>query len=572
MDDPFFRGFNRYDQWAGAVLCEALIAGSPSGCQRVFDAIEPGAGFVIEGTITTPTVVGSVSPRYVFVAIQGTTTWAQWVLNVLASVQVAVPGIPGSVALSFGGLAATLWPAIRAKIAGRLAGRSLVLFGHSLGAAAVQCMLPLAEADGASPAICFCYGSPRVGNVVFASAVGSRVQRIETTNDPIVGVPPEVWAGHDSRFPIPGIPPVAFYTHAGTAQTIDAYGTLVDGGNGITFPEVVQAFSIWEAPTHDPDVYTSRLQTGLLLDPFPPEVGYADGSQIVSEERQLAAPPAPMRMVSMPYLTEATIFFRANNGVVEGWAESVYFQSDVPTVLALIQSTLVPNRTLSLSNQVEVHAVRAARADGIRFSLAKKLLSTVPGQLSLPVNEFGDCINFAIDSAGGARRIYNFRGIPDDWTAGQVLTPGGNAGVGIMSSYLTLLRNSGAALKIPFGGNPFLPIAIIANNPLAGGPIQVTTLTPSGVTHNTLVTIRGLRGYPYLRGQWRAESVDSLNFRLVGSQRYNINLAVNNGEVRVDEFVTDTMTSFAYSGIGFRKTGRPFGQPRGKGSKRLLRS
>lgn len=571
-DIPFFRGFNRYDLYTAAMAGQAITWGSPGDALTVLNGVEPAIGSLIVQEREAPAAVASFTRNFCFVAIAGTTTWAQWVLNVLGSPQAEFPNIPGGIAFTFGVQAEVLERELISFFATRLQFRRLVIIGHSLGGAVGQVLLPLLQPVGPIDSAAWALGSPRVGNPAFAAAVGPNVHRIESTEDPIVGVPPELWAGTGSHFPIPGFPPFAMYTHAGDVQTVDSAGQLTDGGNGVTFNDVVAAFTSWEAPTHYPNVYVSRLSAGLQLYPIPPEVGYAQPSQIVSVDRLLNTSPAMQGENEMPYLTEATMFFRANNGVVEGWAESVYFSSDVNAALALIQATLIPNRTMTLSNQVEIHAVRAARADGTRASLAKKLDSPVPGQVSLPVNEFGDCINIAIDSADGQRRIYNFRGIPDDWTAGQNLTPGGRDGLAKMLAYMTTLKNAGAALKIPFGGNPFLPISIIANNPLAGGPIQVTTLTPSGVTQNTLVTIRGLRGYPYLRGNWRANAVDSLNFKLVGSQRYAIDLAVNTGEVRIDEYVASSISSWAYSGIGFRKTGRPFGQPRGKQSKRLLRS
>lgn len=568
---PFYRGFDRYDLWAGALCSQSLNWGDFRRAQECLTAIQPGDTIQLSPDISTPGFVVNVSADYVMIAIQGTTTWAQWVCNVLGSVQAPFAGIPGQVALVFGSTRDTLWPHVLSFVGTRWAGRRVVLIGHSLGGAIAQVWVSLALAQNPRDVVAFVYGAPRTGNPAFAASLSGRVWRVETTQDPIAAIPPPVWAGKNSFFPIAGVPPVNIYEKGGAAQTLHSGGDLTDGDNGMTFQDVVALWDKWQAPTHDPSVYVNRLAVPLQLDPFPDSVGYADGNVLVGIDVSLNEAQPVIGVPGMSYLTMASMFFRANNGITEGWEESIFFSSDVPTILNLLRDVIIPARAGFLTSQAEIHAYRASRADGIRLAQSAKMRVPTIGQVSGPVNEFGDCINFLVDSADSQKRIMAFRGISDGWIEGQNVTPAGNAGLNTIQAFISLLKANGGSLKIPFGANPFLPIVVIANDPIGTGPIKVTTATPSGVTNNTLVTIRGLKGFPYLRGQWRAQQVDNLNFNLVGSQRYNINLTTNTGEVRVDEFVPSLIATSSFSGVGFRKTGRPFGSSRGKQPARIIR-
>lgn len=431
-------------------------------------------------------------------------------------------------------------------------------------------MVPLLQAESPDAVACWVLGSPRAGDPVFAAAVGPVVSRIENTNDPVVAVPPDVWAGAGAVFPVPGPGPVAHYQPAGTAVTIADDGTITPGPNGQTLTDAVTAFLTWTAPTHDTSVYVSRLAIGLALDPIPPVIGYEAAQTMVNVYRLLNDNPAFPEEPTVSYLTQAIMYFRANNGVTEGWEESVYFASDVPTVLQLLLNPMIQFRTAFLSNQAEIHAYRAARADGVRFSQTVKMLNVSKGQDPGPVDEFGDCINAEIVGAQQEKRIYSFRGIPESYIAGQALTSSGQDGWEKAKSYLRQISAQGAGFKIPAVINPVMDIAIIANNPAAGGPIQITTTTPHNLAQGDLVRVKGMRGYPYLNAEWRVQLVDNLNFKLTGSQRYNVNLLTLTGKFQKIEYVPDDFQQWSFSGVSYRKTGVPFGHPRGKRSAKLL--
>jgi pimeloyl-ACP methyl ester carboxylesterase len=155
----------------------------------------------------------------VYVAVEGTVSLAQWVGNVLLSNQAAFPGIAGKVHSFFGACAANILTRIGPSVGAALTGRRVVFLGHSLGGAVVQC---LAAAVGpVVPRLILTAGSPRVGNRTFADSFApGELFRIENSDDPIPSIPPVLWVGPGSVFPVPGFGLPDVYVHAGEHITV----------------------------------------------------------------------------------------------------------------------------------------------------------------------------------------------------------------------------------------------------------------------------------------------------------------------------------------------------------------
>lgn len=264
-------------------------------------------------------------------------------------------------------------------------------------------------------------------------------------------------------------------------------------------------------------------------------------------------------------LVQGVLFFR-DRGVSEGWGEAIFATTDIPSMFTTLE-TLIPLRATFLSRECEIHASRASNVGGTKASSVRKYAIPTQGAVPEDTNEVGDCINYFY-KAGTLRRQLTFRGVRDSAIQGSQLGPNGPGTLSLIDSYCNNLITLGAQIKTIDGGNESFTVASLANS-VAGGPIIVTTDLPHGFANGDLVKLTGIRGFPYLRGQWRIGNVTSLAFTLIGSQRYNINL-VGAGVVRQVTYEGVTGTSFGFDQVGFRQTGRPFGLLRGRAPAKVL--
>lgn len=291
MSGPFDRGFSRVDFYAAALVAQAQIYGRNDDAFAILDAIEPGIHHTFYNPPFVPPTIVSVTSHFIFICVQGTQGFEQWLLNVLGSAQTIVPPLDGQVAAWFGQAGVAVFGQIQSYVRGFVAGRRIVLLGHSLGGAVCQELADLFKDFPAAGLTCLTLGAPRVGNPAFADAIGELVQRLETRDDPIVGLPPEQWAGLGSSFPIPGPGIVATYVHAGTAQTLDESGTLTPGHVEPPFDSIVRLFFKRDGGPHYSQIYAERLRIGLTATDLSPEdSGYTNPSMLDAVYRELIGP------------------------------------------------------------------------------------------------------------------------------------------------------------------------------------------------------------------------------------------------------------------------------------------
>ena len=277
MSGPFNRGWDRVDFYTAALVSASQIFDDNDGALSCLDAVEAGTHYKFFGSLVQPDAVVSVTNSFVFVSIAGTQGWEQWVFNFLGSAQTPFPPLTGKMAAWFILAAGNVQNAIIDTIAPLLPTKRLILLGHSLGGAVAQILAGAISLLPNSGIGVYALGCPRVGDSVFAGSVGGKVLRCEDTDDGVVSLPPVVWAGVGSSFPIPGIGPGATYTHAGTAKTLDEQGNLTDGSTPPPLTQVVQQLYNKSIPSHLAQEYARRLRLGLTSSDLTPDAtGYVN--------------------------------------------------------------------------------------------------------------------------------------------------------------------------------------------------------------------------------------------------------------------------------------------------------
>ncbi len=574
MADPFFRGFDRTDFIFLASAAKALAEDDFSELEKIFGAFGPGVVSHRKGSGIVPDAYLYISDTYIIVLIQGTEGTVQWVSQILGSVFAPIsgfgsPGVTGFDAI----VAATIFGDINPVLAPRVGTRSVVFMGFSLGGALAQCVA-WRYRNTAQRLSVLTIGAPRVGSPQFASDMGSFVLRLSADRDPIPSVPPPVWQPLKNHFPIPGITgPTLHYEHAGQGSMLHSGGDIVAGDDLLGTDEAAAQLASGSAPTHSTSWYLSQLlvQSNLSTLPAPSE-GYTSPPALYQATRVLQGlPPASPNFGGVTMadtLIQGVMYFR-DNGVSEGFSETVYTISDIGRNQTMLAS-LIPIRAQFLAKDLEIHAYRSAQVGDTKRSQVTKMASPQKGQTSNPCNEVGDAILYLYKSAVNAKRILTYRGIPDDAIEANALTANGRALLAQIDAYGVALLANGVGIKVPSPFNLVQTIAGIANV-VPGGPIGVTSDLAHGLDTNDVVNIAGIRLFPYLLGKWKVRVTSPTTFTLRGSERYNISLGAG-GTFQQITYALQAATSQSFDMVSFRKTGRPFGQPIGKRSKRLLRS
>jgi pimeloyl-ACP methyl ester carboxylesterase len=574
MDEPFFRGFNRTDLIFVATVAKALAADDFHSIDESFGSLGAGVTSHRKGSTYVPDVYLYISDTLIVILVQGTEGVGQLIGQALQSFNEPTFQFDGSTMRFFNTATLHITADIDAVVRPRLADRKLVCMGFSLGGAVAQLLGSYYRNVAVKGLSVICLGAPRVGNANFATAMDPFVWRLDAERDPVPTVPPETWGGPGSAFPVSGTGPISNYKHSGQAATLENDGTIVLGDDLIPIDQVVKQFVTGSVPTHQTAWYLAALLSKSDLSTYEPgEEGYIAPSDLYEQTQVQQGLPISGRPqeenFSMPsQLVQGLLYFR-DSAVSEGWSESVYYVGDIPGMNMLLSSLVTP-RSLFLANDCEIHAYRSAYVGGSKLSQTTKYPSPQVGQTSEGVNECGDAILYNYKSATNAHRQLTFRAVPDGAIGGNKLTPIGTALLASIDSYCLALRNGGVGLKVPDATVLVQQIVSLANV-VPGGPLQITSALAHGLTTGDQVNIAGLRGFPYLLGKWKIAVQSATTFTLNGSQRYNATLGAE-GTFQGIEYVLQTASSFGFNMVAFRKTGRPFGQPRGKRSKRLLRS
>lgn len=564
------------DLRAGALVLDGL------GRQQMsvaFDAMRAivagGVRHKIEWTAIHPGGLYSITPDHVFVAISGTFGELQWILHVLGSQQVSAPPFPGRIGQYFGLAASQISNEIKAAILPALPSRRLVLLGHSFGGAIAQLLLSVWGPQAGGGGLAVVYGSPRVGDADFAASLGSNVVRIEDTQDPIVCLPPATWLGEGSPWFFPGGLQLADYVHAGEARTLTQEGELQDGEQHLSLTQVWGQLQDFKAPTHLIEEYKRRLDHAAAWQ----QIGgdFADLPALNDIDRFLSPPAGGLFLGGPMALVQGTMFFRTEEES-QGWSESWYADLAVPNMLDTIQALAV-KRANFLAGTCEIHAYRAAVVEigQPKQSRTKRLLSPIKATTSIKnavpsgrTNDTMDAIDYLITSTNSAsKKTAAFRGIPDEWISGSKLSESGVDGVKRIETFLDAVKAANLGLRVyqRGGGFPVKGVKSMSND--AGSGLIKVEVTAHGYADGSYITLRRTRANPMLQGRWKIGLVDVNNFLLQGSFRFACTSS-NDGTVQQYATTNDQISDYGFSGVSTRKTGKPFGQRRGKRSAKLL--
>lgn len=574
-DTPFFRINNRNDWIFLANAAINLANDDWPALEDQFGALGPGVVSHRPRTTLKPDVYLYIGSDLIVILIQGTEGVAQWVGQTLGSFQGEFRNFTGKVSFFDGTIANAIISDLDGLVVPHLGTKKLAIMGHSLGGAIAQTLGNYYKQFATAGLSVLTLGCPRVGDPNFSAYVGPQVQRLAADDDPIPSIPPVTWTGPFSAYPVPGIGPTDTYQHAGSGWRLADDGTITNAEVLVPTSEVVRQMTNASLPTHSAVWYLSQLlkQSDLPVQK-PGDQGYADPPTLYEATRTTLGLPLTARQAFAELtgmdLIQGTMYFR-DLEISEGWTEQIYGITTVDAMNAKLIDLLSP-RSMFLSQNIEIHAVRAAIVGATKQSKTIKRANPQRGQVPEDTNEAGDAILYLCRTAGNPKRLMTFRGLPDSWIAKDKLTPAGNAGLASIDNYMQLLTtDSFLNLKTPsllgLGKQPIESM----NNAVPGGPIQVTTAAAHGFESGDIVSIQGIRGYPYLLNRWKIAVVSATAFTLVGSQRYNITSGAV-GTVLGIEYVGSPVTSYGFDSVGHRNTGRPFFQPRGRKSRRVIHS
>lgn len=160
----------------------------------------------------------------VLVAFRGTDNLENWMTDGRI-IPVSNPVYPGQVHQGFNAAMEVIWPNMRGLLP--VGARPIWVTGHSLGGAlATLAALRLQAADFSVRAV-YTYGSPRVGDPVFAASYPAPNYRFVNYNDLVPHVPSEQFL---LGVPGQGIR-LVHYQHVGTLEYLGRDGLLTDNPN-----------------------------------------------------------------------------------------------------------------------------------------------------------------------------------------------------------------------------------------------------------------------------------------------------------------------------------------------------
>lgn len=138
------------------------------------------------------------------IAIAGTTTLEQWISYVVQSGQVPVVNMLGNTFTAFESWANAIVASVVSVVQ---AGSPLFLTGHSLGGAMAILVAGKLINLGRSPRCVYTFGSPRVGDYVFAQNYEVVAHNVLNAGDPVPFAPPSALTTYTTATGILGILP-----------------------------------------------------------------------------------------------------------------------------------------------------------------------------------------------------------------------------------------------------------------------------------------------------------------------------------------------------------------------------
>lgn len=265
---------------------------------------------------------------------------------------------------------------------------------------------------------------------------------------------------------------------------------------------------------------------------------------------------------------QASIYINCS-APVAGWQEIVYSAlDDVTTVKDAIVSELLPLRTPFLASNCSIVAVRASHVGAPKKSRTSVLVNPQVGEVSITCQEPGDSVRYLGYSADSAhKRQFHMRGIPDTWLASGQLSSVGTPNLPKIAAWVGQFTTGNWRMLIPSSANTIKRVLTVIYDQTAGDT-TFTTETVHSFAVGDLVRLTGFRSDNLYNGDWRVSVVPStMSFRLRGANRYNpayVPALEGTAQKITPDFVA--MQDYAFDGVGYKKTGAPFGLQRGRRS------
>jgi hypothetical protein len=572
VSEVFFRGSDRDDLIAVASLAIAHYQNNAFQSQQIFRSIGPGTFTFFPGSTTRPDLYAYESDDALRVSIKGTDNALQWCGHILQSNAFPFGQFSGQVISFFGTVAQDIVDMTREMFAGVIGHKKIAIVGHSFGAALAQLLGNYWwNAKAVNPSV-VCLGCPRVGTDAFADSMKTFVVRVENENDLICGVPPEIWQGIGAGIPPlgPGVP--VHLAHAGEGHALQPDGTLTGGSDPLNAAQVAYYLARGYIEPHDATSYLAALQAGLKPNPLAPGDDEYQAPALLAaatfDQLGLGQPlnkQGPGETDMAATLVQGLMFFK-HKTVPQGWSESIYAATSVPSMTTLLQ-TLVPERAKGLAADCEIVGYRSSSVNPPKDSFTDELNPPTVGVITGACNEPGDCYLYQFRAQSHRRRM-TYRGISDADIQGGVANALPNPTSTALDAFNGLLQTNACVIKIIDPANSWFPITSMANAP-GSGEIQITTGGFHGLVNGDIINLRGIRNYPYLLGRWKVGVVNTETFTLKGSDRYTVNLS-NEGEIIQVEYAGATPSGWNFRGVGYHETGRPTFLPRGRASVKIL--
>lgn len=217
-------------------------------------------------------------------AIQGTSTNFQLLLQIAGSISTTNPAFPGRLNATFLAWTEILWPLLREAAFDVFPNHRILITGHSLGGAmALTIGYRCSQQYPSRFEGIYTFGCPRVGNEAFADACTFKHVRVANTLDAAAEIPPRISIGFSGIDP--GSIGFSFYTvnaHSGMHVNLDDQGRgRIE--NGVTDTLVIVGRTIQDLFTgsqyplasHAIKEYVRRTRLGFTLRARPNRVGVA---------------------------------------------------------------------------------------------------------------------------------------------------------------------------------------------------------------------------------------------------------------------------------------------------------
>lgn len=255
-------------------------------------------------------------------------------------------------------------------------------------------------------------------------------------------------------------------------------------------------------------------------------------------------------------------------GSGRGWAEDVALvpASTSPGLIAACNA-LAAARLPFLAQDCAQVLTEIRNTDHPRDSLILNDF-IVPGtSTQANVDEIEQCIETRLSSTHNAFRSWWSHGVGSTFIVNNKFTAGflASADYTAYLAWLALLNvASNFGIQRLGSQNAGIPITAIVNVAL-GGPGQITTATPHGITGLTRIQIRGYRGFPARLGNgfWNVVPTGANTLLMQGSSQ----IAWNEGPGAQLWVVTPTVDPMSFANgptVGNRKVGKVINLPRGR--------